>query len=138
MLMAGFMAGDAYEGTTMELPASTYIGSVDSFKDDFKGSRFICEGILMDRDEKPRILPPRDTTKSPKRGPSSDEPSAVLDLLLVDCTGPMRLSIWGFAVEHFLALMENVDTKRVLLRFDPMRKAYHSNNAGSGPSLWKK
>ena len=70
MLMAGFMAGDAYEGTTMELPASTYIGSVDSFKDDLKGSRFICEGILMDRDEKPRILQPRVPTKSPKRGPS--------------------------------------------------------------------
>ena len=133
--MAGFVAGDAYERTTMELLASTYIGSVNSFKDDFKGSRFICEGILMDRDEKPRIHPPRVPTKSPKRGPSSDEPSAVLDLLLVDCTGPMKLSIWGFAVMHFLASMENVDTKRVLLRFDPMRKAYHSNHAGSGPSL---
>ena len=132
--MADFMEGDAYEGTTMELPASTYIGSVDSFKDDFKGSRFICEGFLMDRDEKLRILQPRDPTKSPKRGPSSDEPSAVLDLLLVDKTGPLRVSLWGLAVEHFLALMENVDTKRVLLRFDPMRKAYHSNNAGSGPS----
>ena len=109
----------------------------------------------MDRDEKPRLHPPRVPTKSPQRGPSSDEPSAVLDLLLVDCTGPMKLSIWGFAVMHFLASMENVDTKRVLLRFavmhflasmenvdtkrvllrfDPMRKAYHSNNAGSGPS----
>ena len=132
--MAGFMAGDAYERTTMELLASTYTGSVNSFKDDFKGSRFISEGILMDRDEKPRIHPPRVPTKSPKRGSSSDEPSAVLDLLLVDCTGSMKLSIWGFAVMHFLAWMENVDTKRVLLRFDPMRKAYHSNNAGSGPS----
>ena len=119
----------------MELPASTYIGSVDSFNEDVRGSPFISEGWLVDRDEKPRILPPRDTTKSPQRRPSSDEPSSVLDLLLVDRTGPMRLSLWGFCVDHFLALMESVDTKRVLLRFDPMRKAYHSNNAGNGPSL---
>ena len=70
MLMGDFITGNAYEGTAMELPASTYIGSVDSFKDDLKGSRFICEGFLMDRDEKPRILQPRVPTKSPKHGPS--------------------------------------------------------------------
>ena len=135
MLMGDFIAGDAYEKTAMELPNSTYIGSVDTFNEDLRGSRFICEGYLIDRDEKPRILPPRDTTRSPRRGLSPEEPSSVLDLLLVDRTGPMRISIWGFCVDHFLALMESVDTKRVLLRFDPMRKAYHSNNAGSGPPL---
>ena len=132
MLMGDFFTGDAYEGTAVELPNSTYIGSVDTFNEDVRGSRFICEGYLVDRDDKPRILPPRDT---PRRGQSPEEPSSVLDLLLVDSTGPIRLSIWGSCVDQFLALMESVDTERILLRFDPMRKAFHSNNGGSGPPL---
>ena len=51
MLMGDFIAGDAYEGTAMELQASTYIGSVDTFDEDFRGSRFIYEGYLVGRDE---------------------------------------------------------------------------------------
>ena len=54
---------------------------------------------------------------------------------MVDRTGPTRISIWGICVDNFLTLMESVDTGRVLLRFEPMRKAYHSNHGGSGPSL---
>ena len=113
MLKGDFFTGDAYEGTAVELPNSTYIGSVDTFNEDVRGSRFICEGYLVDRDDKPRILPPRDPTRSPRRGQSSDEPSSVLDLLLVDRTGPIKISIWGFCVDHFLALMESVDTKKM-------------------------
>ena len=104
MLMGDFIAGDAYEGTAMELPASTYIGSVDTFNEDFRGPRFFCEGYLVDRDEKPRILPPRDPTRSPRRGPSSDEPSSVLDLLLVDRTGPIKKNSMGIMCGSFLSL----------------------------------
>ena len=135
MLMSDFIAGDAYDGTAMELSDSTYIGSADTFDEDVRGSRFIYEGYLVDRDEKPRVLPPRGTSKSPRRGSSSEEPSSVLELLVVDRTGPARISLWGFCVDQFLSLMESVGTERRLLRFDPMRNAYHSSNAGSGPSL---
>ena len=72
MLMGDFIAGDAYEATATELQASTYIGSVDNFDEEFRGSRLIYEGYLVDRDEKPRVLPPRDISKSPRRGSSSE------------------------------------------------------------------
>ena len=135
MIMGDFIAGDAYDKDAMELTNSTYIGSVETFNEELRGSRFICEGYLMDRDEKPRILPPRETTRYPQRGPTSEEPLQVWDLLVVDRTGPTRISIWGICVDDFLSLMESVDTGRVLLRFEPMRKAYLSTNAVSGPAL---
>ena len=61
MLMSEFIAGDAYDGSAVEMPASTYIGSIDTFDEDLRGSRFIYEGYLVDRDERPRVLQPRDT-----------------------------------------------------------------------------
>ena len=135
MLRSNFIAGEAYEASAMELPAPTYIGSADLFNEDVRGSRFICEGILVDRDENPRVIQPRGPGKSPKRGSLPEEPSTVLDLLVIDQTGPVRIQLWGVAVDHFLKLMESVDTTRVQLRFEPMRKALQSSHAASGPSL---
>ena len=135
MIMGDFIAGDAYDKDAMDLTNSTYIGSVETLNEEVRGSRFICEGYLMDRDEKPRTLPPRDTTRYPQRGPTSEEPLQVLDLLVVDRTGPIRISLWGTCVDDFLSLLESVNTGRVLLRFEPMRKAYLSTNAVSGPAL---
>ena len=85
--------------------AAEYIGSIAVYADGGVDGYFVYEGYVLAHDDKPRAVGKGDAGKSPsKRKASAPEKTTMaMDVLVMDRTGPLILTLWDDAVKQFLA-----------------------------------
>lgn len=114
-----------------------FVGSAQLMEETNPGSRVMYEGWLIDSDEEPR--PVAKTVSSPRKR-NAPESNVVLDLLLVDLTGPMAVTLWGDSVEKFLQLRlalarMGASGAKSLLKLEVLRVKDVTKNAFHGEVL---
>ena len=99
-------------------------------EDCFPGDLCKYEGILLHFDAVPRALPGRDPSDSPKRRCTGN---CMVDMLLVDRTGPMRFALFGCeAVEAFLSQAKIETANRRIVALSVVRIGALPENSWNG------
>ena len=116
------MAGAAYaeDITEPEDEAQvSFIGSLALLLDAEAGARVHYEGKLVYGDPSPRELPSKVTSGSPGKrslqNRENKESNSVCDLLLMDKTGPVIITLWGDLVHTWYSTMGNPATPYIRL-----------------------
>ena len=134
------MAGTAYaeDNTEPEDDARvSFIGSLALLLDAEAGARVHYEGKLVYGDPSPRELPSKEASGSPrKRSLQNLENKAsntVCDLVLIDNTGPVLITLWEDLVHTWYSTMGNPATPYI--RLTNLRVAEVRRTEWNGPSL---
>ena len=116
------MEGTAYaeDVTEPEDESQTpFIGSLRLLMDAQPGARVHYEGKLVCGDPTPRELSFKDASGSPRKRSSQDledkNTNTACDLVLIDNTGPVAITLWGEVVHSWYATMGNPATPYITL-----------------------
>ena len=134
------MAGTAYAEDLTESEDQTripYTGSLALLLDAEAGARVHYEGKLVYGDPSPRELPSKDASGSPRKrslqNQENKESNTVCNLLLIDNTGPVLITLWEDLVHTWYSTMGNPATPYI--RLTNLRVAEVPRTEWNGPSL---
>ena len=120
--MDAIMAGTAYAEDITEPHGDarvSFIGSLSLLLDAEAGARVHYEGKLVYGDPSPRELPSKVTSGSPGKrslqNRENKESNSVCDLVLMDKTGPVIITLWGDLVHTWYSTMGNPATPYIRL-----------------------
>ena len=101
------------------------------------GSRVRYEGKILHYDPRPRGVASRDPSQSPKkRSRSGDSDSSACDVLLVDNTGPVLVTLWGSMVNDWYTAVS--EASKPFVSLEAMRVAdLPSKSSWHGQSVTK-
>ena len=94
-----------------------FIGSRSLLSGEDVGARVCYQGKAVYYDPQPRNVTPRDLSQSPRKRSitDGDESNVACDLLLVDNTGPVLVTLWGNVVNVWYSSVRNPATPFVNL-----------------------
>ena len=134
------MAGTAYaEDITEPQDESqvSFIGSLGLLCDAEAGARVHYEGKLVCGDPVPRELAFKEASGSPRKRSSQNlenrDSNTACDLVLIDNTGPVLITLWDDAVHTWYSTMGNPATPYI--RLTNLRVAEIRRTEWNGPSL---
>ena len=121
--MDAIMDGTAYAEEDITQPVDdsrvSFIGSLRLLLETETGARVHYEGKLVYGDPSPRELPSKVTSGSPGKrslqNRENKESNSVCDLLLMDKTGPVIITLWGDLVHTWYSTMGNPATPYIRL-----------------------
>ena len=135
--IADMMGGGGYEIEEETLEELEFLGSRAIHEHTSIGTKCMYEGRLMHFDDSARSLKKQDSGTSPKRGRTN---TAIVDMLLLDQTGPMLFCFSGNEeVEVFLTKAKKAfgDNIRPIISLSVVRVGDFAKNDWNGPSLTK-
>ena len=105
--------------------------------EDFRGVRWMYEGILLECDDEPRPIVAKEGPRSPaKRKPQAFSAEATaLDMVLAGNTGPVNVTLWDDAAHQMLSLLGTRRTagpQKIIVRLEHVRVANLSKSEWNG------
>ena len=134
------------EAVCTEEPVGDFASSRMLLEGSYTSSNGIYEGWLLSNDPEERQVqvPVRGNASSPAKrsvnGEMKKQEKTVLDLLLLDNTGPIIVTLWGTLATEFLMQRQNVanqkpDCSKILVKLQNFRIAALPKNDWNGESL---
>jgi len=132
--IAALMSGSGYNAIQISDEVLQFMSSRAIIEEGVVGSKCMFEGALLHWDEEARSVTARDQSASPTKRKRNDY--SVLDVLMIDRTGPMQATLFGDElVADFLQEVSRNPNKTKIVSFTEARIVEYQKNEWNGTIL---